>query len=367
MKKSIERCLGTAVGAAAAIVLGFISLPIGPGSRGQAAFLGLLLAVLFFALPYYFFKTRQFGYAQVLGLITGGFVALVFYNESPDVQAWRLGCERTAALLTGCCVSLIVSAVVFPKPLEDILDHEMKTSMRNVGLAVRMLLSPEEGRKLPLITELLEDDEKYDKDEIHNAYVAASNKFQSMKTKLGLVKYDPFLLWSRGFDKKKIALYANQVRLRGVRLNRLITSVISMDSLYRAGVQELDMAKYNLSDALAETGKRVEIVLDVKDNTDDRSEAVRLLLENMSYINQVRKNIEVARKDDGEFMKNIDSLLKQQKPRTMWSDDDALCFFLRHVELVIMRCIRLHYCLLGEISSSDNQDVAGEEVDDCAA
>ena len=69
MKKSIERCLGTAVGAAAAIVLGFVSLPIGPGTTGQAAFLGLLLAVLFFAVPYYFFKTRQFGYAQVLGLM----------------------------------------------------------------------------------------------------------------------------------------------------------------------------------------------------------------------------------------------------------------------------------------------------------
>lgn len=54
MKKSIERCLGTAVGAAAAIVLGFISLPIGPGTRGQAAFLGLVLAVLFFALPLFF-------------------------------------------------------------------------------------------------------------------------------------------------------------------------------------------------------------------------------------------------------------------------------------------------------------------------
>lgn len=368
MKKSIERCLGTAVGAAAAIALGFISLPIGPGTRGQAAFLGLVLAVLFFALPYYFFKTRQFGYAQVLGLITGGFVALVFYNESPNAQSWRLGCERTAALLTGCCVSLMVSTVVFPKSLEDILDHEMKTSMRNVGKAVRKLLDrEEEGRKLPLISELLEDDEKYDKDEIYNAYLAASNKFQSMKTKLGLVKYDPFLLWSRGFDKKKIALYANQARLQGVRLNRLITSVISMDSLYRSGVQELDMAKYNLSDALAETGKRVEVVLDVKDNTDDRSEAARLLLENMAYINQVRRNIEVTRKDDGEFVKNIDSLLKQQKPRTMWSSEDALCFFLRHVELIIMRCIRLHYCLTGEVSSSDNQDVAGEEVDDCAA
>lgn len=366
MKKSIERCLGTAVGAAAAIVLGFISLPIGPGTTGQAAFLGLLLAVLFFALPYYFFKTRQFGYAQVLGLITFGIVVLVFYDVSPNVQAWRLGCERTAALLTGCLVSLIVSAVVFPKPVEDILDHEMKTSMRNVGKAVKMLLNPEEeGRKLPLITELLEDDEKYDKDEIHNAYVAASNLFQSMKTKLAILKYDPFLLWSRGFDKKKIALYANQVRFQGVRLNRLITSVISMDSLYRAGIQELDMAKYNLSDALAETGKRVEVVLDVKDNTDERSEAVRLLLESMRNIRQVRMDtIEVARRDDGEFMKNIDSLLKEQKPRTMWSDDDALCFFLRHVELIIMRCIRLHYCFEGGV---DNQDVGGEEVDEWAA
>ena len=373
MKKAIERMLGTVVGAAAAIILGFISILIGPGTKGQAAFLGAMLAILFFALPYYFFKTRQFGYAQLLGSITFGFVSLVFYNAIPNAQSWRLGCERTAALLVGCLVSLIVSAVVFPKPVEDIIRMEMNTSMRNMGKAVRLLLDPEEGgHKLPLISELLEDDEKYERDEIYNTYVAAANKFQATKTKLALLKYDPFLLWSRGFDKEKIALYAKEVRLQGVRLNRLITSIISMDSLYRSGIQEVDMAKYNLSDALAETGKRVEVVLDMKDNTkgggEDRSEAARLLLENMAYIHQVRNTIEVeaARKDDEEFMKNIDSLLKQQKPRTIYSDEDALCFFLRHVELTIMRCIRLHYCFEGRVSS-DDEDVGGEEVDECVA
>ena len=96
-------------------------------------------------------------------------------------------------------------------------------------------------------------------------------------------------------------------------MNRLIASIISMDSLYRLGIQEIDMAKFDLCDALIETGKRVEIVLDMRDETKgDRSKAARLLLvENLAYIRQVRMNIKVPTNDDA-FVENIENLLKHQ-------------------------------------------------------
>lgn len=76
-----------------------------------------------------------------------------------------------------------------------------------------------DGRKLPLITELFSDEKhdggSYDEDEIYKAYAAAANLSLMGKAKLALLKYDPFLLWSRGFDKKKILLYAKQVQSKG--------------------------------------------------------------------------------------------------------------------------------------------------------
>mmetsp|Transcript_21036 Transcript_21036/g.34487 ORF Transcript_21036/g.34487 Transcript_21036/m.34487 type:complete len:142 (-) Transcript_21036:30-455(-) len=141
-----------------------------------------------------------------------------------------------------------------------------------------------------------------------------------------------------------------------------------MDSLYRLGIQEIDMAKFNLCDALIETGKRVEIVLDMKDETKgDRSEAAGLLLvENLTYIRQSRLNDEVPTKDDGAFRENIENLLKHQTLSTNCSDKDALCFFLRHVEHVIMRCVCLHYCFQDEFPPPAEKR-EGEEVEECAA
>lgn len=149
-------------------------------------------------------------------------------------------------------------------------------------------------------------------------------------------------------------------------MNRLIASIISMDSLYRLGIQEIDMAKFDLCDALIETGKRVEIVLDMRDETKgDRSKAARLLLvENLAYIRQVRMNIKVPTNDDA-FVENIENLLKHQTLSTICSDEDALCFFLRHVEHVIMRCVRLHYCFQDEFPPAEKSE--GEEVEECDA
>ena len=216
-KKSIERMGGTIVGAAAAIALGFLSLLFGAGTQAQSVFLGTIMAVLLFVIPYYMLKTKGFSYGQVLGYITFGLIALVFYNTSP--QPWLFGVERCAALLVGCCISMIVSLVVLPKPLEEMIDQQMKLSMRNMGKAAMLLLEAagrglgEEGNRLPLVTELFGDENDggtYDEDEIYLAYGAAANSSLMGKAKLALLKYGPFLLWSRGFDKKEIALYAKQ-------------------------------------------------------------------------------------------------------------------------------------------------------------
>ena len=205
--------------------------------------------------------------------------------------------------------------------------------------------SVEDGNKLPYILDLITDDDQ--EDEIHDAYATAATLHTIGKSKLPLLKYDPFLLYSRRFDKKKIALYGKQVQMQRARLNRLITSIVSMDSLFRLGIQEIDMEKYKLSDPLTEAGKRVEVVLGSDASVDDKNEAAHLLLvDNLTSIRQVRMRIEIkSKEDDGSFTKNIEGVLKGDTlPSTFYSNDDSLCFFLRHVEHVIMSCIRLHYC-----------------------
>lgn len=377
VKKSIERVLGTAIGAAFALAIGFISLQIGEGTRGQAAFIGVILSVLFFVCPYYLAKTEGFGYAQLLGFVTLGVITMSFYNASPH-QPWSFACYRTAALLVGCCISVIVSLIVLPKPVEAIIDQQIKMSMRNMGKAVRMLLEAaaseskgEEsggGTKLPLITDIIMNGERFEEDEVHSAYAAAYNITQALKTMLPLLKYDPFLLWSRRFDKKKIAFYAKQVQMQRARLNRFIASTISMDTLIRLGIQDVNMVKFDLCNALIETGKRVELVLDIKDGTEgERSDAAHLLLaENLAHIRQVRMNLVLLTKDDGSYMEKIERLLKQEHPDSIEfsSEEDTVCFFLKHVEHVIMRCVRLHYfycCFQDGVSPSE------KEEDECAA
>ena len=312
------------------------------------------MAIIFFAFPYYLAKTKNFTYAAGLGFVTGGLIALSFYNASPN-RPWLYACYRTAALLVGCCISLIVSVVILPKPIEEVIAEQMKMSMSLLGKSCKMILeaagkdnSVGDGNKLPYILDLITDDDQ--EDEIHDAYATAATLHTMGKSKLPLLKYDPFLLYSRGFDKKKIAMYGKQVQMQRARLNRLITSIVSMDSLFRLGIQEIDMKKYKLSDPLTEAGERVKVVLGNDASVDDKNEAAHLLLvENLASIRQVRMSIEVKLKDDGSFTKNIEGVLKGDiLPPTFYSNDDSLCFFLRHVELVIMSCIRLHYCFHNE-------------------
>jgi hypothetical protein len=131
----------------------------------------------------------------------------------------------------------------------------------------------------------------------------------------------------------------------------------------------VDMVKFDLCDALIETGKRVELVLDIKDGTEgERSDAAHLLLaENLAHIRQVRMNLVLLTKDDGSYMEKIERLQKQEHPGSIEfsSEEDTVCFILKHVEYMIMRCVRLHYfycCFQDEVSPSEKK-----EEDECAA
>lgn len=120
--------------------------------------------------------------------------------------------------------------------------------------------------------------------------------------------------------------------MQRARLNRLITSVISMDLLIRYGIQDVGMSKFDLYATLLEAGKRVLIVLDMSndDTQGERDETARLLLvENLGTIRQIRKNLVLPAFDNGPFMEQIESRLKQEGPVSteFSSQENTLRFF----------------------------------------
>ena len=116
---------------------------------------------------------------------------------------------------------------------------------------------------------------------------------------------------------------------------------------------------------IAPEEKQGSLEKETGDGWGTRKQGTSQILENLAYILQVRMNVEVPTNDDGAFMENIENVLKHQTLSTICSDEDALCFFLRHVEHVIMRCVRLHYCFQDEFPPAEKSE--GEEVEECAA
>lgn len=187
------------------------------------------------------------------------------------------------------------------------------------------------------------DGENFEEDEIHSVYTAAANLSQKPKTMMPILKYDPFLLWTQGFDKKKIALYAKQVEMQRARLTLFITATIAIDSLVRHGMQNVDMAKYNLCDPLVEIGKRIELILDMKDGTDGERNGVAhlLLAENLVRIRTLGEISSLPTEDDTFYVERIKSQLKEEHPGSIQFSSEADLHFFLGFEYVIVRLIVL--------------------------
>lgn len=358
VKKSIERILGTILGASIGVGIGFLSLLFGQGTSGQAAFLGVILAVFLFAWPYYCHKKKTTGYMQVLTIATIGLISLAFYSLQDN--PWWEGVWRAANVIIGCVISALVCIFVFPISLDKMLQDQFDLSMKHVGKAIRLLLevaANDQPHKLKLLGEFILDGTGQ-QDEIHEAYFQSMSLIFASKEKQPLIKYELWLWCAYDLDQQKLLVdYYRSVQLQRARLSRFVMSIFNLDSLVRHGIQSMNLSRVEgLSSLLQDTGTRLESLLNMnwKDQAsiEERNQLVHLLLkENLAQLEDVRLNKlgflgqEWARDDIS--LEQIEQRMKNNTEALLLdfhSERSSISYFLLNLEYVIIRAAKLHFC-----------------------
>ena len=363
MKKSFHRLFGTVIGAAIGLAVGFLSSLIGYGSRGQAAFIGIMIALQSFAIPYYCHQKKYTPYGLVLGFITMGMASLAFYTLEPE--PWSIAVWRSINIMIGCLIAGIFPFVVYPRSIESILDASINNTMNHMSKAIQLLLemvvadeeSKQNESKLSPVWHMAMNG---DDDEVHMAYAMAHRTVQSARSMLPLAKYDPFLrLKYRGTEQ--LLQYQKVTQTQLLRLGRLSYSIVMLDTLIRHGIQNIDgfiidtkeggddeeSQKREMAVLLSNISQRLQTILDKDESVEKRNEAANLLLsENVSVIQKTRSSIVIS--TTSNFANDID-LEALSNLHEFYSKEDLANQFLYCVENIILRAVRLHLTLTRDI------------------
>jgi len=356
MKKSFHRLVGTIVGAAIGLAVGFLSSLIGYGSRGQAAFIGIMIALQSFAIPFYCHQKKYTPYGLVLGFITMGMASLAFYTLEPE--PWSIAVWRSVNIMIGCLIAGIFPFFIYPRSIETVLDTSIDKTMKHMSKAIQLLL------EMVVMDESRQDESKLspvwhmtmngDDDEVHMAYAMAH------RSMLPLAKYDPFLrVKYRGTEQ--LLHYQKVTQTQLLRLGRLSYSIVMLDTLIRHGIQNIDgftidtkeggddeeSQKQQMTVLLSNISQRLQTILDKDESVEKRNEAANLLLsENVSVIQKTRSSIVIS--TTSNFAKDID-LEALSNLHEFYSKEDLANQFLYCVENIILRAVRLHLTLTRDI------------------
>jgi len=369
MKKSFHRLCGTVVGAAIGLAVGFLSSLIGYGSRGQAAFIGIMIVLQSFAIPYYFHHKKYTPYGLVLGLITTGMTSLAFYTFEP--KPWSIALWRSVNIMIGCLIAGIFPFFIFPRSIETVLDTSINKTMTHMSKSIQLLLemveSKQDGSKLSPVWQMTMNGVD---DEVHEAYAMAHRTVTSARSMLPLAKYDPFLRLKYR-STEQILHHQKVTQTQLLRLGRLSYSIVMLDSLIRHGIQNIDNFTINTIEGeddeesqrkqmavlLSNISQRLQTILDKDESVEKRNEAANLLLsEDVLVIQKTRSCIVIS--TTSNFAKDID-LEALSNLHEFYSKEDLANQFLYCVENIILRAVRLHLTLTRDIV------VAEDSFDEC--
>ena len=369
MKKSVHRLVGTIVGAAIGLAVGFLSSLIGYGSRGQAAFIGIMIALQSFAIPYYCHQKKYTPYGLVLGFITMGMASLAFYTLEP--KPWSIAVWRSVNIMIGCLIAGIFPLIVYPRSIESILDASINKTMKHMSKAVQLLL------EMVVMDESRQDESKLspvwhmtvngDDDEVHMAYAMAHRTVQSARSMLPLAKYDPFLRFKyRGTEQ--LLHYQKVTQTQLLRLGRLSYSIVMLDTLIRHAIQNIDgftidtkeggddeeSQKQQMTVLLSNISQRLQTILDKDELVEIRNEAAHILLsECVPTIQKTRNSIVIS--TTSNFARNTD-LEALSNLHEFYSKEDIANQFLYCVENIILRAVRLHLTLTRDVLTAEDSE-----------
>jgi len=355
LKKTIERTIGTMIGAFFGLAVGFISLKIND-LTWQAVFLASAIAVHGFVYPYTCdrlgFRTS---YAAWLGCFTFGLVALAFFDKQHSDKPWFTGMHRIMNIVIGCSIVAAVSLLVWPLSTKVLLHKKVDRLLQRTGQSAEMVLNVAidafaDQRKRPALAEIIgKDDFSCD---VHTAYIKNVESWKDCKSLFPMLKYDPFF-WPVPREQREY--FRNHMAVRLARCFRIQMNIVMLDAITRSDTC-FKGPKESLI-ILKDVGQRAKVILDLSVDHNERDGAVRVLLEH----DLVRLRQELAQMANGRVLDsqvNIDILTKALSSFVglplshVDGNGEQSLLFLQLVEHLILRVARCHYYIAEYKSTS---------------
>lgn len=230
----------------------------------------------------------------------------------------------------------------------------MEDQIKMAGTAANKVLSwtprLNDGELLPSYQKMVKSDLV---DPVYQAVIKGTLTIKDVRGLFALLDYDPAFRRLSQIERKNFVA-TNRIKLG--RLLRTQMNILQIDFLLRTGQIKDDLLN---SDLLREVGERIATVLDRSNSKETRDDAARLLMEeDLPAIRKEAAHYLRQRGKRGSMTKLDDPTVSDKDLRRLISsfDDDASqlnfvhAFFdketdllYRQVEVLILRCLRLHH------------------------
>lgn len=347
VQKMYERCLGTLVGAAIGVILGFIGFAASSNDIHQAAFLGVLFAITSFIVPYVCDRTGfRASYAAKICLITVGVVSLSFLTPSPDGSPdWQLGTSRAGNIVLGSFVGSF-SLLLWPKSTKNYVQDKVIAEMRFAGETANKVLHLAYDvfahKQTPPHWTVCQRSEHL-ADEAFKSYDTAIKGWKSCVGLLPKLRYDPLY---RVASKQAREEFEERMRQCTHRCFRIYTNLLLMDAIIRSGVNH-DLYPEAIQ-VLKDAGSDIQDVLDLsKDSAIREAAADRLITDFLVQIRVCRAHL---RKETDQL--NEDSINHHMRrslsrfsisPLQCLEQTEQVALFFQLAEHLIVRTTQLHH------------------------
>lgn len=334
MEKTLQRWMGTMLGAALGLACGFLSLLV-PASPQHEIFLFAATAAVVFAVLATAGTVRvggagagapkqrkriidMYSYATCLCMLTLGVALLPFASVQEDI--WKVGIFRVLNVSIGCCIGAAGSVLLWPRPTLQMLHQKTARQVILAGEAAEAVLHTAVDafsgkRSVSLLSEeLLQQQKRYNfitktlrKQALANStsndsnladvalekYEDAIQDWMVSKSLFPLLRFDPFSLLKRRLcvpDKSK-ENGDSDIATTLARALRIQTTVVVLDGMIRYDVH----SEYNFTDEtlqiFTETGTLIRQLLALPIDWQPSDEAitarrVEALFENLDAIRQ---------------------------------------------------------------------------------
>jgi len=315
MEKTMQRWIGTMLGAVLGLGCGFLSLLL-PESPQHEIFLFAATAIVVFGVLAAAGTIKigsnnnnkriidMYSYATCLCMLTLGVALLPFASVQPNI--WKVGLFRVLNVSIGCCIGAAGSVLLWPRPTLQMLHQKTARQVILAGEAAEAVLHTAVDafsgkRHIQLLSqELLQTRYNFITRTVRNSvageqqlqsnnnpadvalekYEDAIQDWMASKTLFPLLRFDPFSLLGRQLSTDT-AVNDSDIATTLARALRIQTTVVVLDGMIRYDVN----SNYNFTDEtlqlFTETGTLIRQLLTLPIQPEQSSLTVQALFEKL--------------------------------------------------------------------------------------